>query len=105
VRITTAARRRHRRRASSRVGAIGHAHLAGPASKVTRGFRGAPSAVVYGGSLTAVQACDHDQEAKDAPASTGFLPISLALALFITGLFALDVFDLGCSAPIVRRSE
>lgn len=46
-----------------------------------------------------MHACDHDHEhdadCKDAPPSTGFLPISLALGLFITGLFVLDL-DLGC---------
>jgi hypothetical protein len=37
--------------------------------------------------------CEHHHEPEDdaEPASTGFLPISLALALFITGLFVLDV--------------
>ena len=32
--------------------------------------------------------------------STGFLPLSLALALFITGLFALGIVPgTGCEAP------
>jgi len=48
-----------------------------------------------------VHACqhdhEHDQDCQDAPASTGFLPISLALGLFITGLFVLDV-DLSCGS-------
>jgi len=43
---------------------------------------------------------DHDHEVDEPPASTGFLPISLALALFITGLFVLDVFDLDCVAGV-----
>jgi hypothetical protein len=30
--------------------------------------------------------CEHSEE---APTSTGFLPLSLALTLFVTGLFAL----------------
>ncbi|MBX7082386.1 MAG: hypothetical protein K1X88_24485 [Nannocystaceae bacterium] len=40
-----------------------------------------------------MHACGHDHDDDDdgEPASTGFLPISLALALFITGLFVLDV--------------
>lgn len=53
--------------------------------------------------------CDHDHEHDgecqgDAPASTGFLPISLALGLFITGLFVLDL-DLGCNAPSDAQSS
>jgi hypothetical protein len=34
----------------------------------------------------------HDCEghAHDGPTSTGFLPLSLAVTLFVTGLFALD---------------
>lgn len=51
-----------------------------------------------------MHACDHDHESDDEPASTGFLPISLALALFITGLFVLDVFDLGCATPVTTSS-
>ncbi|MFO0633922.1 MAG: hypothetical protein U0168_13820 [Nannocystaceae bacterium] len=40
-----------------------------------------------------MHACGHDHGDDDdgEPASTGFLPISLALSLFITGLFVLDV--------------
>jgi hypothetical protein len=40
--------------------------------------------------------CEHDHAHDDdaEPASTGFLPISLALGLFITGLFVLDVVPL-----------
>lgn len=52
-----------------------------------------------------MHACDHDHEADDEPASTGFLPISLALALFITGLFALDVFELGCGTPVTASAR
>lgn len=33
----------------------------------------------------------------DEQASTGFLPISLALALFVTGLFALGVIPTDCN--------
>jgi hypothetical protein len=56
-----------------------------------------------------VHVCDHDHEHDgecqgDAPASTGFLPISLALGLFITGLFVLDL-DLGCNAPSDAQSS
>ncbi|MBK6916309.1 MAG: hypothetical protein IPH07_02805 [Deltaproteobacteria bacterium] len=43
--------------------------------------------------------CDHDHGHADddgEPSSTGFLPISLALALFITGLFVLDVIPWHC---------
>jgi hypothetical protein len=37
--------------------------------------------------------CEHHHEHEDdgEPASTGFLPISLALALLVAGLFVLDV--------------
>ena len=46
-----------------------------------------------------VHACDHDHDDHDdEPASTGFLPISLALVLFVTGLFVFDVFNLDCSS-------
>jgi hypothetical protein len=55
-----------------------------------------------------VHACDHDHEhdknCQDPPASTGFLPISLALGLFITGLFVLDL-DLGCGSPTASSSN
>jgi hypothetical protein len=33
----------------------------------------------------------HEDEESEESASTGFLPISLALALFITGLFVLGL--------------
>jgi len=41
----------------------------------------------------------HDHEDDGEPASTGFLPISLALALFITGLFVLDVIPVPRCGP------
>ncbi len=45
--------------------------------------------------------CEHDHEHDEdgEPASTGFLPISLALALFITGLFVLDVIPVPRCGP------
>ncbi|HWB73533.1 MAG TPA: hypothetical protein VG755_01235 [Nannocystaceae bacterium] len=37
---------------------------------------------------------EHEHEDDGEPASTGFLPISLALALLVTGLFVLDVIPM-----------
>ena len=41
----------------------------------------------------------HGSEKGEPPPSTGFLPISLALGLFVTGLFVLEIIPgLRCAA-------
>ena len=42
-------------------------------------------------------------EAEETP-STGFLPITLAVGLFVTGLFALGIVPgLGCDPPVAAQ--
>lgn len=39
---------------------------------------------------------DEQQRNSSDPPSTGFLPLSMAIALFVTGLFVLDLVPLSC---------
>lgn len=39
---------------------------------------------------------DHGGDDDDEPQSTGFLPLSLAVALFVTGLFVLGIIPSSC---------
>lgn len=48
-------------------------------------------------SLALAEGETHDHAHDDEPTSTGFLPISLALALFVTGLFVLGWVS--CAPP------
>jgi hypothetical protein len=38
----------------------------------------------------------HDEDDDGEPQSTGFLPISLAISLFVTGLFVLGLIPVTC---------
>lgn len=55
--------------------------------RVCRGFAGPVSGVLR--SIALGEGDTHDHAHDDEPTSTGFLPISLAIGLFVTGLFVL----------------
>jgi hypothetical protein len=46
----------------------------------------------------------HDHAHDDEPTSTGFLPISLALGLFVTGLFVLGYVSCAPSDAVEQRN-
>ena len=48
-------------------------------------------------SIALAEGDTHDHTHDDEPTSTGFLPISLALGLFVTGLFVLGYVS--CAPP------
>ena len=48
-------------------------------------------------SITLAEGDTHDHAHDEEPTSTGFLPISLALVLFVTGLFVLGYIS--CAPP------
>jgi hypothetical protein len=66
--------------------------------------------VAFWDSLVAMNPFEHASEAPadtDAPPSTGFLPLSLAVVLFVSGLFALGIIPgFSCSSqPAVGASS
>lgn len=55
-------------------------------------------------SITLGDGDTHDHAHDDEPTSTGFLPISLALGLFVTGLFVLGYVSCAPSDSVESRN-
>ena len=52
----------------------------------------------YGDGLAGGHQCSHHADPSDEQLSTGFLPISLALALLVSGLFVFGIIPTSCNA-------
>lgn len=58
----------------------------------------------YVDSLAGGHQCSHHADPSDEQLSTGFLPISLALTLLVSGLFVFGIIPMSCNAAASTRA-